>query len=140
MRALDMAAYELRAAGFRTEQHVVNVLFEPRGAAIDGGGGVDIDHLGLDTPGMGREQQDPIADLDRLGDRMRHEQDGEARLVPELHQLVLAGAPGEGVERGKGLIHQQYVRLHRHAARNRDALLHAARQAYAGSCRARGSG
>ena len=59
---------------------------------------------------------------------MRHKQDGELCVVPKLHQLILHLAAGERVERGKGFVHQQDVWLHGHAARNRHALLHAARK------------
>src|SRR5690349_2232775 len=84
--------------------------------------------LGLDLPRVRRQQQDAAADLDRLGDRVRDEQHGEARALPQREQLVLHLAARECVERGERLVHQQYVRLHRHAARDRDALFHAARQ------------
>ena len=40
-------------------------------------------------PGMRRQQQDPVADADRLRDRMRDEQHRELRVVPEPQQLVL---------------------------------------------------
>ena len=59
---------------------------------------------------------------------MRDEQDGEFRLGPELQQLVLTGAPRQRVQCRERLVHQENIRLHRHAARNRDALLHAAGQ------------
>ena len=57
-----------------------------------GRGRVDVDHFRLDPAGMRRQQQDAVADLDRLGDRVGHEQHGELRLVPQLQQFVLAGA------------------------------------------------
>src|SRR5215203_5561604 len=68
--------------------------------------------LRLDLPRMGREQEDAVADLDRLGNRVRHEQDGELRLVPELQELVLHLASGKRVERREGLVHQEDVGLH----------------------------
>ena len=43
-------------------------------------------------------------------------------------QFVLHLAPRQRVERGEGFVHQQDVGLHRHAAGDRDALLHAAGQ------------
>ena len=52
----------------------------------------------------------------------------EPRVLPELQQLLLHLAPRQRVERGEGLVHQQDVGLHRHGARNGDALLHAAGQ------------
>src|SRR6266496_5666505 len=84
--------------------------------------------LRLHLTGMRRHEQDAAADLDRLGNRVRDEQYGEARVVPELKQLVLHPPARERVEGGERLVHQQDVGLHRHAARDRDALLHSARQ------------
>ena len=99
-----------------------------RGAAVLAGDLVDIDDLGLDPAGMRRQQQDAVADLDRLRDRMGDEQHGEFRLRPRAAAARPAGAPRQRVERGERLVHQQDIRLHRHAARDRDALLHAAGQ------------
>ena len=62
------------------------------------------------------------------GNRMGDEQHGEMRFVPQRQQLVLHARARERVERGERLVHQQNIRLHRHAARDRDALLHAAGQ------------
>ena len=77
---------------------------------------------------MRRQQQDARADLDRLLDRMRDEQHREAGVLPELQQLVLHLAPGQRIQCSERLVHQQHVRLHRHAPGDRHALLHAARQ------------
>ena len=77
---------------------------------------------------MRRQQQDAVADLDRLGNRVRDEQHGEFRFLPQHQQLVLHALAGQRVERGERFVHQQDVGLHRHAARNRHPLLHAARQ------------
>ena len=84
--------------------------------------------LGLHLPWMRRQQQDSRSDLDGLGNRMRHEQHRETRLVPQGQQFVLHLAARQRVECGERLVHQQYIRLHRHAARDRHALLHAAGQ------------
>ena len=96
--------------------------------------------LGLDLARVRREQQDPTADRDRLLDRVGDEEHGEAGVVPEPQQLVLHLAAGERVERGEGLVHQQDVRLHGHAAGDGDALLHAARKRVGIGCRRTWSG
>ena len=59
---------------------------------------------------------------------MGDEQHGEFGFFPELQQLVLAGPPRQRVERRERFVHQQDVGLHRHAAGDGDALLHAAGQ------------
>ena len=79
-------------------------------------------------PGMRRQHQNARADHDRLLDRMGDEQHGETQLIPQRQQFLLHGAPGQRVERGERLVHQQDVRLERHGARDGDAHLHAARQ------------
>ena len=57
---------------------------------------------------------------------MGHEQYGELRFIPQRQQLVLHAGARERVERSERLVHEQYIRLHGHAARDGDALLHAA--------------
>ena len=84
--------------------------------------------LALDLAGMRREQQDAVADQHGLRDRVGHEQHREARIGPQLEQLVLHPAPRERIERGERLVHQQHVRLHRQRPRDGDALFHAAGQ------------
>ena len=84
--------------------------------------------LRLDLPRMGREHQDAVADDDRFLDGVGDEQHGEAHVVPKLKQLLLHPPPGQGVECGERLVHQQDFRLGRHGAGDGDALLHAARQ------------
>ena len=59
---------------------------------------------------------------------MRDEEHREVRVVPELQELVLHLAPRQRVERRERLVHQQDVGLHRHPARDRHPLLHAARE------------
>ena len=59
---------------------------------------------------------------------MRDKDHCELDFVPEGEQLILHAHTGECIERGEGLVHQQHVRLHRHATRDGDALLHAAGQ------------
>ncbi|OFT87956.1 hypothetical protein HMPREF3115_15030 [Burkholderia sp. HMSC10F09] len=77
---------------------------------------------------MRRQQQDAVADDERFLDRVRDEQQREARVVPQPQQLFLHLAARQRIERGERLVHQQHARLHRERARNGDALLHAARQ------------
>jgi hypothetical protein len=77
---------------------------------------------------MRREQQDAVTDPDRFGNRMGHEQHGEFRVLPEPQQLFLHLAACERVERGERLVHQEDMRLERQRARDRDALLHPARE------------
>jgi len=88
-----------------------------------GGGRVDLrDH----APRMRGEQRDPVADAQRLLDRMGDEQQGEAHVVPQLEQFVLHAPARQRVERGEGLVHQQDARMHGQRAGDRHALLHAA--------------
>jgi hypothetical protein len=42
--------------------------------------------------------------------------------APEVEQMILQVAPGEGVERGERLVQQQHFRLRHQRARNRDPL------------------
>ena len=79
-----------------------------------------------DLAWMRRQQEDAVADLDRFRNRMGDEHQRKTGVGPELQQLFLHLPAGKRVERGERLVHQEHVRLHRHAARNRDALLHAA--------------
>ena len=83
-------------------------------------------HLGLHLARMRGEQQNPASDLDGFRNRVRDEQHRESGVVPELQQLILHFAARERVERRKRLVHQENVGLHRHAAGNGNALLHAA--------------
>ncbi len=84
--------------------------------------------LGLHAAGMRREHQDAVADQQRLLDRVGDEDHREADVFPQRHQLLLHLAAGERVERRERLVHQQHRRLHGERARDRDALLHAARE------------
>ena len=84
--------------------------------------------LGLHLAGMRRHHQDAVADQQRLLDRVGDEDHGEADLVPQRDQLLLHLAPGQRIERGERLVHQQHRRLHGQRAGDGDALLHAARQ------------
>src|SRR6218665_213576 len=85
-------------------------------------------YLALHPAGVRRQQEDPASYADRLLDRMGDEEDRKARFVAQLQKLILHGDAGQRIECGERLIHQQDLGLHRHTARNRDTLLHAARQ------------
>src|SRR5688572_20536430 len=82
------------------EQHGVDAVLQglemlAAERAVIEGVGVE---LGLDPARMRRQHQDAAADQDRLLDRVRDEQHGEADVVPELQQLLLHLAPGQRVE------------------------------------------
>jgi hypothetical protein len=84
--------------------------------------------LGLDLTRMGREHEDTRADDDRLLDRMGDKKHRELRVLPELQQFLLHLAPGQRVERGERLVHEQDIGLHGHGACNGHALLQTAGQ------------
>src|ERR1700694_4162038 len=104
------------------EQQIMDLLLQRGAAAVLASDLIDVDDLSLDPAGMRRQQQNPVADLDRLGDRMGDEQDGEFSFRPELQQFVLAGPPRQRVKCCERFVHQENIGLHRHAARNRNAL------------------
>src|SRR5688572_17492247 len=110
------------------EQQIVYLLLQFSGAAVGVRGAVDVNDFRFNATRMGRKQQNAIADLDGLRDRVRDEQHRELCSLPELQQFVLAGSPRESVERSERLIHEQDIGFHCHAAGNGNTLLHAARQ------------
>ena len=71
---------------------------------------------------------DPRGEEHGLGDRVRDEDDGRAERLPDREQLEVQPLARHLVERAERLVHQQQRRLERERARDRDALLHAARQ------------
>src|SRR5690606_3221400 len=75
---------------------------------------------------MRTQQQNAVADADGFRNGMGDEENGELRILPKLQQLFLHLAARQCVEGRKRLIHQQYLRLHGHAASDRDTLFHAA--------------
>src|SRR5919206_2588561 len=79
------------------EKKVVDAGFEPSLSTRADLGRLDAVQFGLDLPGMGREQENPVADPDGLLDRVRDEDHREPRILPELQKLVLHLAPGERV-------------------------------------------
>src|SRR6267142_480654 len=88
-------------------------------------GSVAVD-LGLHLSRVCAQQQNASAYSSGFGNGMRHEEDRELRLFPELQQLFLHLCAGERIKGCKGFVHEQDLRLHCHCARNRDTLFHAA--------------
>ena len=79
-------------------------------------------------PGPALMTRTRSASSDRLLNRMGDEDDGHAGARPDLQQLALQLLAGERVERTKRLVHQQDVGVVGKHARDRHALLHAARE------------
>src|SRR5262245_5055619 len=82
----------------------------------------------FDAPRARRHDDNPVAEKHSFGDRMRHEHDGLARLVPESQKIDVELVARKGVESSKGLIHQQQIRIMQQCATDRDALAHTAGQ------------
>src|SRR6478672_11197349 len=77
---------------------------------FDRPGTLDVDLPLADHPtGPGGQQHDPLAEAHRLAHVVRDEDDAVARLLPDPGQLVVHHVPGDRVERGERLVHQQYV-------------------------------
>ena len=85
------------------------------------------DHL-QDAPGPRRHHDDARRQVRGLGDRVGDEDDGALLAPPELLQLLVEAVARDLVERAEGLVHHQQARLEAERARDRDALLHAARE------------
>ena len=79
-------------------------------------------------PGPRAHDVDGVGEERRLAQVVRHQDDGEAELLPEVAQHAPQFLAGEGVERGERLVEHQQRRLVDQRAAERDALLHAARQ------------
>jgi hypothetical protein len=79
-----------------------------------------------DPAGPRRHDDDAGREEDRLGDRVRDEDDGRAELLPDPQQLQVQPLARHLVERAEGLVHQEQRRLEGERARDRDTLLHAA--------------
>ncbi len=88
-----------------------------------------VEHL-LDAAGTRAHHRDPIAEQDRLVDRMGDEHHGLALVGPfhERKQLLLQDLAGLRVECRERLIHQQDRRVHGERAHQPHALLHSAGQ------------
>ena len=79
-------------------------------------------------PGPGRQHADAVGDEHRLGDRVGDEQHGRRQLLAQPGEEVAHVGPGDLVEGGERLVHQQQRRAEGHRPHQRDALLHPARQ------------
>ena len=82
-------------------------------------------HLGR----RGRQDDDPVAQVDRLVDVVGDEDDRDVVLAPHGQHEVLEVGAGLRVHARERLVHQQDARLVGERAGDRDALLHPARRA-----------
>src|SRR5450759_402606 len=82
----------------------------------------------LDRAGSGRDDEDPVAERDRLLEVMSHEHDRCRACGPQGEQLVLHQRARLHVEGAEGLVHKEDARAVDQALRQRDALPHAARE------------
>src|SRR5467141_4061870 len=85
-------------------------------------------HLLADARGASGEDDDAVAEEYRLLDVVGDEDDGLARALPELDELLLHGFARLRIEGTEGLVHQQHLGIYRQHARKRHTLLHSARQ------------
>ena len=83
-------------------------------------------HLGLDAARPRRHHHHAVGQENRLLDRMRDEQHGQLRALPQVQQLVLQALARHRVERAERLVHQHHLRVVGQHAGDGDALLHAA--------------
>ena len=88
---------------------------------------VDIHHL-LEDSGAAGHDHDPVRKENSLGDRMRDEDDCRPRGHADLLELQIHLFARHGVQRAERLVHQQERRRQHERARDRHALLHAARE------------
>src|SRR6185295_2649645 len=77
--------------------------------------------LALDAAGAARHDDDAIAQVDRLLDAVRDEEDGVVELALQARDLLLQHGARLRVERAERLVHQQDVGLDGERARDRDA-------------------
>src|SRR6266511_3113385 len=83
----------------------------------------------LDHPARtAAEQDDPVAEADRLAHVVGDEQDGQVLLPPDPFELVVQDVASHRVERAERLVHQQDVGVLCEGAGQRHTLAHAARQ------------
>ena len=80
-----------------------------------------------DAAGMRQQADDAIAEIDRLFEIVGDEDHGGVAGAHQRQHLVLQALPRHRIERAERLVHQQRLRLLRQAARDLQALLHAAR-------------
>ena len=90
------------------------------------GCGRSIGMISVIRPGRGRHHDDSGREEHRLGDRVRDEEDGAARLRPDPQQLPVQPLARHLVERAERLVHQEQRGRERERARDRDPLLHPA--------------
>src|SRR6266498_3913200 len=77
-----------------------------------------------------RLSEDPyaLAEINRLGNAMRHAEDCRMDPVPQINEQLLHLEPGRLIEGRKRLVHQKDSRLHRERAGDGDPLLLASRE------------
>ncbi len=73
-----------------------------------------------------RQHGDPVAEHERLVDRVRDEDERHLGALEQRQELALQPRAGDRVEAAEGLVHQQHERLERQGAGDRDPLLHPA--------------
>src|SRR4029453_13242851 len=77
---------------------------------------------------MRRKKQNPIAQTDRFADVVGDKDNGFATRFPNALEISIQLLPGESVEGGEGLIHQEDTRIGGEGAGQGDALFHSARE------------
>ncbi len=111
-----------RTSGHELEE--ARLLARVRGARLRQ---VDRDEL-CDPPRPRRHHDDAGREEDGLGDRVGDEDDGRARRLPDPQELHVEALARHLVERAERLVHQQERRVEGERPRDRDALLHPARE------------
>src|SRR4051812_44398920 len=94
-------------------------------APMAGIGKVDGD-VGDDARRPRPEDDDALAEIERLLDIMGDEERREAAATPQGDELLLHGEPGEGIELAERLVEEEELRIVDEGARQRHALRHAA--------------
>ena len=88
----------------------------------------DILRLAVLDDAAGLHDRDVAAELHRLVQIVRDEDDGLPELALQIEELVLQAGADQRVEGGERLVHEQDVGVGRERAREADPLLHAARE------------
>ena len=94
---------------------------EPRDELVGGMGEDLVRRVVLREHAALAEDRDPVAELDRLVDVVRHEDDGLAHLGLEAEELVLEPVARDRIEGAEGLVHQHHRRIGGEGARQPDA-------------------
>src|SRR6185437_4765086 len=81
-----------------------------------------------DAAGPRRHHHDAARQEHRLGNRVRDEDHRLAGALPQLEELLVEPVADDLVECAERLVHEEEVGVERQRARDRDALLHAARE------------